>query len=408
MAPLGGGYNAGSAGGILEATDEADSNFELLQREGYVVVKGVLNAEECEALRTHVLLCTDEGLRAERYDLFGNIQEADNRSDLKLDLCEPVVKAMDKFAQRCGHLLKRACGGDARIVELAAISSSKGAVAQPVHADTMHGVTRFLQSDIALPDAGPRDDVSEDEDADEDVGQIVKAVATETAMIFTSLLALQDVEPQMGPTHVWPGTNTVEHHATLWGTNISGKLSVLDADKAFNVDHRKMTLRRGDLVLYDSRTMHCGGANMSDQRRSVFCVSTMGPGIRPDGTTWTMLSSLRGRFKLSDLPLGPARVTAPTASSASNAFAALPAAADADSRKPDKTAGLQEGEARPIPPLEEWEACVQCSFCGKWRPCGALEAPKLMGADSGFSCKMIRFSCNQEQKYTQAEIDEIF
>ena len=29
----------------------------------------------------------------------------------------------------------------------------EGAVAQPVHADTMHGVTRFLQSDIALHDA---------------------------------------------------------------------------------------------------------------------------------------------------------------------------------------------------------------------------------------------------------------
>ena len=30
--------------------------------------------------------------------------------------------------------------------------------------------------------------------------------------------------------------------------------------QAFQVDHRKMTLQCGDLVLYDSRTMHCGGA----------------------------------------------------------------------------------------------------------------------------------------------------
>ena len=76
----------------------------------------------------------------------------------------------------------------------------------------------------------------------------VQAVATETALIFTSLLALQemvllkmllelvltpeinpfdscavekDIEPNMGPTHVWPGTNTVEHHATLWGKALS-------------------------------------------------------------------------------------------------------------------------------------------------------------------------------------------
>ena len=106
----------------------------------------------------------------------------------------------------------------------------------------------------------------------------VQAVATDTALIFTSLLALQAgnalspwqlaassciacmvyyrisvydsmlylprlyhgavqclkvrhsilsrlvfppswkaVDESMGPTHVWPGTNTVEHHATLWG-----------------------------------------------------------------------------------------------------------------------------------------------------------------------------------------------
>ena len=74
--------------------------------------------------------------------------------------------------------------------------------------------------------------------------------------------------------------------------------------EAFGVAHRKMTLRQGDLVLYDSRTMHCGGsaicielqtctplilhsnpwiaqlpdawtgANMSDQRRSVFCAQS--------------------------------------------------------------------------------------------------------------------------------------
>ncbi|CAJ1384476.1 unnamed protein product, partial [Effrenium voratum] len=268
------------------APSEAECEFQKLQREGYIVIQGVLEPALCEALRQHVLLCTDEAHRQNRLDLFGNIQEAEHRSDLKLDLCEPVVEALNCFSARCRDLLTRTMGGDARIVELAAISSSKGAVAQPVHADTMHGVTRFLQSDIALHDAkGPSDDASEDEDEADDLGHIVQAVATETALIFTSLLALQDVTPDMGPTHVWPGTHTVEHHATLWSSHISGKLSVNQADEAFGVPHRKMTLRQGDLVLYDSRTMHCGGANNSDQRRSVFCVSTMGPGIRPDGTT---------------------------------------------------------------------------------------------------------------------------
>ena len=105
----------------------------------------------------------------------------------------------------------------------------------------------------------------------------VQAVATDTALIFTSLLALQAgnalspwqlaassciacmvyysvsvydsmlylprlyhgtvqcpvfrpswkaVDESMGPTHVWPGTNTVEHHATLWGA-LGGFASLL-------------------------------------------------------------------------------------------------------------------------------------------------------------------------------------
>lgn len=31
---------------------------------------------------------------------------------------------------------------------------------------------------------------------------------------------LKDIQPNMGPTHVWPGTNTVEHHETLWGQTL--------------------------------------------------------------------------------------------------------------------------------------------------------------------------------------------
>merc|ERR1739848_299800 len=107
----------------------------------------------------------------------------------------------------------------------------------------------------------------------------------------------------MGPTHVWPKTNTVEHHATLWSTNVGGKMQIAAADKAFGIPHKKMCLKKGDLVLYDSRLMHCGGANISGDRRSVFCISCMGPGIRPDGTTWTMLKSLQNQIFLDMLPL---------------------------------------------------------------------------------------------------------
>ncbi|CAK0858883.1 unnamed protein product [Prorocentrum cordatum] len=273
--------------------------------------------------------------------------------------------------------------------------SVSGAVDQPVHADTMHGVTRFLQSDVQLPVGEALGEA--DEDADADVGEVVRAVATDTALIFTALVALQDVEPDMGPTFVWPATHTVEHHATLWSTNGGGKLRVHEADKVFGVEHLKMTLRRGDAVIYDSRLMHCGSGSTSDQRRSVMVASVMGPGIRPDGTTWTMMKSLRSR--LPRLGAFPLQDWALSAAAAPGRAVALPPPEAATAAPAAHGTAVQEEqpEVRPVPPLQEWEAAVQCSLCRRWRPCGTMEAPKLTGVENGFVCKAVGFSCLQER-----------
>jgi len=240
---------------------------------------------------------------------------------------------------------------------------------------------------------------------DEDMTSIVRAVATDTALIFTSLIALQDIEPEMGPTHVWPNTNTVEHHATLWG-HAADKLSVDAADKAFGVEHKKMTLRKGDLVLYDSRTMHCGGANISENRRSVMAISIMGQGIRPDGTTWTMLKSLRNRLPLlCDFPMSRDFSRQPAATESE---VVLPPAPECSADAEANIANDDPEEIKEVPPLEEWASCVQCSQCRKWRPCTVEEAPRLTGQENGFVCKQVGFSCGQEQKFTGEEIDAMF
>jgi len=382
---------------------QPEEELALLREQGYVVVQGLLSAAQCDALREHVLLTTDEVVRQGRNDLLGNIQEAQRRYDLKLDLCAPVADALNTFAERCGPLLEGAVCGPARVVELAAITADGGAVDQPVHADTMHGVTRFLQSDVQLPVGEALGEA--DEDADADVGEVVRAVATDTALIFTALVALQDVEPDMGPTFVWPATHTVEHHATLWSTNGGGKLRVHEADKVFGVEHLKMTLRRGDAVIYDSRLMHCGSGSTSDQRRSVMVASVMGPGIRPDGTTWTMMKSLRSR--LPRLGAFPLQDWALSAAAAPGRAVALPPPEAATAAPAAHGTAVQEEqpEVRPVPPLQEWEAAVQCSLCRRWRPCGTMEAPKLTGVENGFVCKAVGFSCLQEQVYSSAEID---
>lgn len=209
-------------------------------------------------------------------------------------------------------------------------------------------------------------------------------------MIVTALVALQDITEDMGPTLVWPITNTVEHHAILWDTNIGGKVKVAEADTLFSVKHKAMTLAKGDVLLYDSRTMHCGGHNRSLKRRSVFCVSVMGPGVRPDGTTWTMLPELRNRFKLTDFPISSSKI--PPASTL---------VVDADEDTPNQGAA-----AREIPPLAEWMAVVQCKKCMSWRPCKQEEAQSLTIGEKPFECSQVGFSCSQPQGYTMEEIDE--
>lgn len=376
-----------------------------LEEAGCIVIKNVVSPEICDAIRQHVWASTDEAVRQGRNDLLGNIQEQHCRWDLKLELCRPVIQALLEFREKVGPTLQaymKSAESGIKVVELAAITSDSGAVSQAVHADTMHGVTRFLQSDIELPD---RDQcVSDDEDAPEDVSHVVRAVATDTAILMSAQVALQDIVEEMGPTHVWQGTHTVEHHATLWSAGV-GRLTVEGADEAFKIPHKKMVMNKGDLILYDSRVMHCGGANYStpSRRRSIMTISTMSPGIRPDGSTFTMLSALKNKYRLAQLLLlKPDEATA-TVSTAD--CVQLPPRAEIT----EGSVGFDAEKAfegKDIPPLEEWEASCQCTTCRQWRAVPVCDAPRFAMSTHGFNCKDAGFVCTQPQKYTKDQIDE--
>merc|ERR1711918_200262 len=118
--------------------------------------------------------------------------------------------------------------------------------------------------------------------------------------------------------------------------------------------------------------MHCGGANLSEVRRSVMAISVMGQGIRPDGTTWTMLKSLRNRLPmLCDFPMSLDFARQPAATSSA---VVLPPAPE-EAAEPEASPGNEDPEdIKEVPPLEEWASCVQCSQCRKWRPCSVEEA----------------------------------
>ena len=150
-----------------------------------------------------------------------------NRCDHKLSLAAPVRAALSESLDALQPVIAAVLGTGACLWELAALSSTPGAPRQQIH-----------------PDA----------DWQEQMPALV---------VF---LALRDVTPTMGPTIVLPGTNTERAHDKFNGGHAAGTRRSLLCSSP----HRAPCLRRGDALLLDARCLHCGGANSSRRRRTLF------------------------------------------------------------------------------------------------------------------------------------------
>ena len=104
--------------------------------------------------------------------------------------------------------------------------------------------------------------------------------------MISAFLALQDITPPMGPTVLWAGSHTGRAHASWYDEKV-GYLA--------RTPVRVGLLRKGDLLLFDSRILHCGGANDAAEgaRRAIFYFSLKARAARkvPGGT---LLGALRG------------------------------------------------------------------------------------------------------------------
>jgi len=131
-------------------------------------------------------------------------------------------------------LLSSTLGEDASLYELSALLSEAGAPRQPVHPDNPH---------------------------------------QEHAPLLTCFIALQDVTAAMGPTVFLPGTHTAEAHAE-YGAGVASRDALLSRSR-----HVVALLGAGDASLFDSRTLHCGGANTREGggTRALFYCSFRNP-----------------------------------------------------------------------------------------------------------------------------------
>ena len=181
-----------------------------------------------------------------------------SRRDLKLALRDLPVHASLKHLLRGDAALRdtlaELLGSDAELYELAAMVSDVGARRQAVHPDT--------PIETGVEDGRP--------------------------LVCTAFVALQDVTTEMGPTILWAGTHSAAAHAA-WETDKAGFLR--------GALPRVALLSKGDVLLFDSRLLHCGGANR-EGRRALFYFSLKARretrGIGPG----TLLGGLRGACAL--------------------------------------------------------------------------------------------------------------
>ena len=164
-------------------------------------------------------------------DYFSLSKAQDNRWDLKLPMSAVddggvlarTMNILCKEGSLLGDTLQSIVGKQGRIHELAAFVTVAGATRQIIHTDS---------SWTALPS------------------------------LFTCTISLQDIDVDMGPTVFIPGSHNEDAHLVRMEEFMMEDIDSKDSS-LLDLPHELSMLRAGDAALYDSRILHCGGANRS-------------------------------------------------------------------------------------------------------------------------------------------------
>jgi Phytanoyl-CoA dioxygenase (PhyH) len=206
----------------------------LLLRDGVVCISNVLSSATADAMFPLVrdveeTAVTDiEAGTADVNDRFGKVNNRRKRADLFLPYDNLVVQAAVKEAVSNLKPLLLALDDmeeSGVLHELSSIVSDGGSPRQCLHCDTPY-----------LEGVKP---------------------------LYTFFMALQDVEDDMGHTTFLPGTMTSEVHG-IFNSGEKQKNNLIAMSPAF-----RSNLKKGDVAIFDSRLLHCGGANESEDKRRI-------------------------------------------------------------------------------------------------------------------------------------------
>ena len=279
----GGGFSS-SGGGTKKSTkqlkEEGKAHAKVLRQDGVVRIDNVLSKDLADAIRTYVfdLRAQSEhailsGTAKPKDGLFADVLLKENRCDLTLPLAtedgiigDALVALLQQSA--IASTLQQLLGKDAVLYELSCLISDPGSHRQVIHPDTPC------------------------------------ASANEEPVLYTCFVALQDITVDMGPTTWMPGTHTLEAHETF--QNEATKDDQLAAGPAV-----LGLLPKGSCGIFDSRLLHCGGANTcssssesgdsNDSQRAVFYFSFRNPNVPNAGNPGSIRPSLINQWTLTSL-----------------------------------------------------------------------------------------------------------
>lgn len=267
-----GGFGGKGNGRKSMLKSTAKSLAPVLQQEGVLRVDNVLKDEIADELRVFVYQLRSESEelvksgQVQPLERFANVLLKENRCDLTMPLNSPLVaKALSNILTESpiGGLISSLLGQDAVLYELSCLISDPGSHRQVVHPDTPF---------------------------------------REESVLYTCFVALQDIQMDMGPTTWLPGTNQKAAHDQFQQDHNDNAEQDSPKDALLKSTPAVLgLLPKGSCGIFDSRTLHCGGANRSDQGRALFYFSFRSPTVLNVGNPGSIRKDYVGKYSLSRL-----------------------------------------------------------------------------------------------------------
>jgi len=250
------GKPSGASGSKSKASSKAEgkAHAKVLKREGVLRIDNVLTMDTADAVRDYLYNLryqseqeVKEGL-IQPIQRFADVLLKQNRYDLTIPLGDEIVtKALEESLCKSpvGATISSIFGDGAILHEFSCLMSDPGSQRQVIHPDTPYTDGR-----------GP--------------------------VLYTCFIALQDVTLDMGPTVWLPRTHNEESHKAFKDSMASEGGGDSPKDDLIKTKPAVLgTLNKGSCAIFDSRLLHCGSANRSENgaSRALFYFSFKNPEV---------------------------------------------------------------------------------------------------------------------------------